>query len=51
MSTCTHIWTWLSAARSEAILARHPRIEETDLQAGLEAPVGLHGRDGPAGGQ
>ena len=21
MSTCTHIWTWLSAARSEALLA------------------------------
>ena len=40
MSTCTHIWTWLSAARSEAILARHPRIEETDLLLGLLAQGG-----------
>ena len=40
MSTCTHIWTWLSAARSEALLARHPRIEETDLLLGLLAQGG-----------
>lgn len=40
MSTCTHIWTWLSAARSEAILVRHPRIEETDLLLGLLAQGG-----------
>ena len=26
MSTCTHIWTWLSAARGETLLARHPQI-------------------------
>ncbi len=35
-----HVLTWMAAARSEAILSRHLRIEETDLLLGLLAQGG-----------
>ncbi|MCL3778731.1 MULTISPECIES: Clp protease N-terminal domain-containing protein [unclassified Actinomyces] len=40
MSTYTHITTWMVASRQEALLARHLRIEQTDLLLGLLAQGG-----------
>lgn len=40
MSFYPHVLTWLAAARSEALLARHLQIEETDLFLGLLAQGG-----------
>lgn len=40
MSFYPHVVTWLAAARSEALLARHLQIEELDLFLGLLAQGG-----------
>ncbi|WP_194949582.1 SRPBCC family protein [Actinomyces trachealis] len=40
MSFYPHVLTWLAAARSEALLARHLQIEELDLFLGLLAQGG-----------
>lgn len=45
MSTYAHITSWIAASRNEAILARHLRIEESDLLLGLLAQGGEVARE------